>query len=309
VGYGDLFPTGPLGKISGALCAVFGIVVLAMPVGVIGNNFSEEADKQLKEREMRENATKMEAHLKRALQAGKASFSRKPSGTPQLGSSSIGGQVAGGQAQCHGTTRPSSRPSSAEVRVPKVPVKPCSVSGSVTSSKPSSASGPCASSSRTAANVARPRRPSSAKEIAKWGTSSTAQMARLHTIAQWWLAVLSRPPPEGGPAHLWLPRHKRQKTVARLQRFLCAPQLSDCGVKGSPDAFENWQRDAAKLSESLRLWLLDSMAEQWVGCHGEAGMRHALQEETLNLEVATTLMRLFQAVVHMQPKEEALALE
>lgn len=42
VGYGDAFPTTDVGKLVGTLTILCGIVVLAMPVGVIGSNFSNE---------------------------------------------------------------------------------------------------------------------------------------------------------------------------------------------------------------------------------------------------------------------------
>jgi len=42
VGYGDAFPTTSSGKFVGTLTILCGIVVLAMPVGVIGSNFSNE---------------------------------------------------------------------------------------------------------------------------------------------------------------------------------------------------------------------------------------------------------------------------
>jgi hypothetical protein len=42
VGYGDAFPTTAMGKFVGTLTILCGIVVLAMPVGVIGSNFSNE---------------------------------------------------------------------------------------------------------------------------------------------------------------------------------------------------------------------------------------------------------------------------
>lgn len=42
VGYGDLYPTTVLGKLIGALTILNGIIVLAMPIGVVGANFSAE---------------------------------------------------------------------------------------------------------------------------------------------------------------------------------------------------------------------------------------------------------------------------
>lgn len=42
VGYGDLYPTTLLGKLIGAVTILNGIIVLAMPIGVVGANFSAE---------------------------------------------------------------------------------------------------------------------------------------------------------------------------------------------------------------------------------------------------------------------------
>lgn len=40
VGYGDLVPTTPVGKVIGSICAICGVLIVALPVSVIGNNFS-----------------------------------------------------------------------------------------------------------------------------------------------------------------------------------------------------------------------------------------------------------------------------
>lgn len=40
VGYGDTFPVEPAGKLVASLAMVCGVVVLALPISVIGNNFS-----------------------------------------------------------------------------------------------------------------------------------------------------------------------------------------------------------------------------------------------------------------------------
>lgn len=49
-GYGDMYPTTGGGKFFGTITILCGIIVLAMPVGVIGANFSQEYDRILLER-------------------------------------------------------------------------------------------------------------------------------------------------------------------------------------------------------------------------------------------------------------------
>ena len=40
LGYGDVYPVTKLGKFIGGLCAIFGIIIVALPVSVIGSSFS-----------------------------------------------------------------------------------------------------------------------------------------------------------------------------------------------------------------------------------------------------------------------------
>jgi voltage-gated potassium channel len=46
VGYGDIYPITPLGKIFGALTAIFGIALFALPAGLITSGFMELLSKQ-----------------------------------------------------------------------------------------------------------------------------------------------------------------------------------------------------------------------------------------------------------------------
>eukprot|EP00656_Telonema_subtile_P028180 TRINITY_DN3047_c0_g1_i3.p1 TRINITY_DN3047_c0_g1~~TRINITY_DN3047_c0_g1_i3.p1 ORF type:complete len:217 (-),score=66.73 TRINITY_DN3047_c0_g1_i3:168-818(-) len=52
VGYGDIFPVTPLGKIFAILCMICAILILALPISVIGANFSQAwlASKEAKEK-------------------------------------------------------------------------------------------------------------------------------------------------------------------------------------------------------------------------------------------------------------------
>lgn len=48
VGYGDIYPITPLGKILGAIVAILGIGMFALPAGILASGFLEEIQKRRK---------------------------------------------------------------------------------------------------------------------------------------------------------------------------------------------------------------------------------------------------------------------
>lgn len=71
VGYGDYVPTTPAGKVVAGISMAWSLCVLALPIGVIGNNFSqvwEQYDEEKREEE--NNSIKEEMMLKRSIAWG-----------------------------------------------------------------------------------------------------------------------------------------------------------------------------------------------------------------------------------------------
>lgn len=67
VGYGDMYPTTELGKIIASVTALSGIIVLAMPIGVVGANFSSEYYRVQSEKKQRERL-RQQTELRRAIE-------------------------------------------------------------------------------------------------------------------------------------------------------------------------------------------------------------------------------------------------
>ena len=55
VGYGDVYPITPLGKLLGGFIAILGIGVFALPAGIIAGSFESELSKRRKDSEERED--------------------------------------------------------------------------------------------------------------------------------------------------------------------------------------------------------------------------------------------------------------
>jgi voltage-gated potassium channel len=51
VGYGDVFPVTPPGKLLGAFIAILGIGIFALPAGILASGFAEELSKRHRKKE------------------------------------------------------------------------------------------------------------------------------------------------------------------------------------------------------------------------------------------------------------------
>ena len=68
LGYGDFWPNTFLGKVVGSCCAVCGVLVMALPIPIVVDNFADyySEQKKLEAKEMKKEAQQKQAELEMA---------------------------------------------------------------------------------------------------------------------------------------------------------------------------------------------------------------------------------------------------
>ena len=97
LGYGDFWPTTVLGKIIGSMCAVCGVLVMALPIPIVVDNFADyySEQKKLEAKEMKKEAQAKQAKMDEAAeQVANLALVETILGTPQM---SPGDRVAMGK--------------------------------------------------------------------------------------------------------------------------------------------------------------------------------------------------------------------
>ena len=70
VGYGDVSPVTGFGKVLGCFCAIFGVLVIGLPIPIIGNSFTKfyTRQKRWEEDETLETARRKKSESQAPLQ-------------------------------------------------------------------------------------------------------------------------------------------------------------------------------------------------------------------------------------------------